>query len=44
MGTPHFAAPTLQHLIDSDDEVVAVFSAPPKPKNRGMKLTPSPVH
>lgn len=44
MGTPHFAVPTLSHLIDSDNEVVAVFSAPPKPKNRGMRLTPSPVH
>lgn len=44
MGTPDFSVPTLQELIDSDNEVVAVFSAPPRPKNRGMKLTPSPVH
>lgn len=44
MGTPDFAVPTLQNLIDSNHDVVAVFSAPPRPKNRGMKLTPSPVH
>ena len=44
MGSPDFATPTLQELISSNHEVVAVFSAPPKPKNRGMKLTRSPIH
>lgn len=44
MGTPDFATPSLQALLDSRHEVVAVFTAPPKPKGRGMKLTLSPVH
>ena len=43
MGTPEFAVPTLQALIDSAYEVVAVYSQPPRPAGRGMKLTPSPV-
>lgn len=42
MGTPAFAVPSLQALIDSE-EVVAVFTQPDKPKGRGYKLTPSPV-
>lgn len=44
MGTPAFAVPALQALIDSEHEVVAVYSQPPRPAGRGMKLTPSPVH
>jgi methionyl-tRNA formyltransferase len=43
MGTPVFAAPTLQALIEAGHEVVAVYSQPPRPAGRGMKLTPSPV-
>lgn len=45
MGTPDFAVPTLQALIDSPDhEVVAVYSQPPRPSGRGMRETPSPIH
>lgn len=44
MGTPDFAAPSLQALLASPHKVVAVFTAPPKPKDRGMKLTPSTIH
>lgn len=45
MGTPDFAVPCLQALIDSKDhEVVAVYSQPPRPAGRGHKLSPSPVH
>lgn len=44
MGTPAFAVPTLQALIDSPHEVVAVYSQPPRPAGRGQKLTPSPTH
>ena len=44
MGTPHFAVPTLQALIDSAHEVIAVYSQPPRPAGRGQKLTASPVH
>ncbi len=44
MGTPDFATPSLSGLLSSDHDVVAVFTAEPKPKGRGMKLTKSPVH
>ena len=43
MGTPDFAVPCLQALIDSNENVQAVFTQPDKPKGRGYKLTPPPV-
>lgn len=43
MGTPAFAVPALTALIASSHEVVAVYSQPPRPAGRGLKLTPSPV-
>ncbi|MBL4902200.1 MAG: methionyl-tRNA formyltransferase [Desulfocapsa sp.] len=43
MGTPDFSVPTLQGLIDSRDQVVAVVTQPDRPKGRGKKLTPPPV-
>ena len=43
MGTPDFAVPSLKRLISDGYEIVGVFTQPDKPKNRGMKLTPSPV-
>ena len=43
MGTPDFAVPSLRRLIADGHEVVAVFTQPDKPKNRGMKLIPTPV-
>ncbi|MFR7768528.1 MAG: methionyl-tRNA formyltransferase [Oscillospiraceae bacterium] len=43
MGTPDFAAVSLQRLLDAHFDVVGVFTQPDKPKNRGMKLQPSPV-
>ncbi len=43
MGTPDFAVPSLNHLIDAGHTVTAVFTQPDKPKNRGMKLLPTPV-
>ena len=43
MGTPAFAVPSLRRLISDGHEVAAVFTQPDKPKNRGMKLVPSPV-
>lgn len=43
MGTPDFAIPALQSLIDSEHEVAAVFTQPDKPKGRGMKLKAPPV-
>ncbi len=43
MGTPDFAVPSLQALIEAGHEIVGVFTQPDKPKNRGMKLQPTPV-
>ncbi|MGI2171533.1 methionyl-tRNA formyltransferase [Shewanella sp. MF05960] len=42
-GTPDFAARHLQALIDSQHEVIAVYSQPDRPAGRGKKLTASPV-
>ncbi len=39
MGTPDFAAATLQALIDGPDEVVAVVTQPDRAKGRGKKLS-----
>eukprot|EP00466_Bigelowiella_natans_P020180 jgi/Bigna1/46970/estExt_Genewise1.C_80203 len=44
MGTPEFAVPALKRLIDSNHEVVAVYTQPPRPAGRGRKLRKSPVH
>ena len=43
MGTPEFAVPCLQMLLQEDYDVAAVFTQPDKPKGRGYKLTPPPV-
>ena len=43
MGTPDFAAASLQKLIDEGFDVVGVFTQPDKPKGRGMELSFSPV-
>ena len=43
MGTPDFAVPTLQILVENNFNVVAVITAPDKPAGRGLKLTQSPV-
>ncbi|MDX1796204.1 MAG: methionyl-tRNA formyltransferase [Hydrogenovibrio sp.] len=42
-GTPDFSVPPLQRLIDSEHEVVAVYTQPDRPAGRGRKLTASPV-
>jgi methionyl-tRNA formyltransferase len=45
MGTPDFAVPALQALVDAGHEVVAAYSQPPRPGGRrGRELTPGPVH
>ncbi len=43
MGTPDFAVPCLQALIDDNNEICAVFTQPDKPKGRKYVLTPPPV-
>lgn len=42
-GTPDFSVPPLKALIESEHEVVAVYTQPDRPAGRGRKLTPSPV-
>ena len=42
-GTPEFAVPALQALLDSRHAVVAVYTQPDRPAGRGRKLRPSPV-
>src|SRR5207244_5915481 len=43
MGTPDFAAASLEALLRSDDSVVGVVTQPDRPKGRGRILAPSPV-
>lgn len=42
-GTPEFAVPTLQALLDAGHDVCAVYTQPDRPAGRGRKLTASPV-
>jgi methionyl-tRNA formyltransferase len=44
MGTPPFAVPTLAALHAAGHEVVAVYTQPPRPAQRGKKLQQSAVH
>lgn len=43
MGTPDFAVPSLNALVEAGHEICGVFTQPDKPKSRGMKLTCSPI-
>jgi methionyl-tRNA formyltransferase len=43
MGTPDFAVPTLRALLDAGQDIVAVYTQPPRTAGRGMALRPSPV-
>ncbi len=43
MGTPDFALPTLNYLLQNH-EVIAVYTQMPKMAGRGNKITKTPVH
>jgi methionyl-tRNA formyltransferase len=43
MGTPEFACPTLQKLIDRGENVVAAVTQPDRPKGRGQQTVAPPV-
>ena len=43
MGTPEFAVPSLQALLDAGYDVRGVFTQPDRPVGRGQKLTAPPV-
>ena len=42
-GTPEFAVPALQALIDGEFEIVLVLTQPDRPAGRGLQLKASPV-
>src|SRR5690554_2374661 len=42
-GTPEFAAIHLRALLNTEHQVVAVYTQPDRPAGRGKKLQPSPV-
>jgi methionyl-tRNA formyltransferase len=42
-GTPEFAVPSLQALLDGPDEVVGVVCQPDRPSGRGQKVQAPPV-
>ena len=43
MGTPDFGAAVLRRLVEDGWQIAAAYTQPDKPKNRGMKLAPTPV-
>src|SRR5579864_8386863 len=42
-GTPQFAVPTLEKLVDAEFRVQLVVTQPDRPKGRGLELVSSPV-
>jgi methionyl-tRNA formyltransferase len=42
-GTPPFAVPTLERLVDADFRIHLVVTQPDRPKGRGLELVASPV-
>lgn len=44
MGTPNFAVPILEKIYNSNHKILAVYTQSPKKKNRGQRITLSPVH
>ncbi len=43
LGTPPFAVPTLERVVEAGHEVTGVFTQPDRPKGRGQKDAMSPV-
>lgn len=43
MGTPEFAVPSLEVLINHGFEICAVVTGPDKPRGRGQEVLPTPV-
>ncbi len=42
-GTPEFARVALQALLQTDHQIVCVYTQPDRPSGRGMQLKPTPV-
>ncbi len=43
MGSPEFAVPTFQKLLNSQFKIEAVFTRAPREKNRGKKILPTAI-
>ena len=43
MGSPDFAMPTLDALVEAGHEVIAAYTQPPRPAGRGKGERPTPV-
>lgn len=43
MGTPGFAVPVLEALVEAGHGVVVVYSRPDRPSGRGKRTSPTPV-
>jgi len=43
MGTPEFAVPTLERIVDAGHAVLAVYTQPDRPKGRGQQMAAPPV-
>lgn len=43
LGTPQFAVPTLEALVEAGHQVLCVYTQPDRPKGRGQDLSCSPV-
>jgi len=43
LGTPRFAVPTLERIVEAGHEIAAVFTQPDRPKGRGQKDAMPPV-
>ena len=44
MGTPSFSVPILKSINSSNHKILEVYTQPPKKKNRGQKISLSPIH
>ncbi|MBL8536118.1 MAG: methionyl-tRNA formyltransferase [Hyphomonadaceae bacterium] len=44
MGSPAFALPALNALLEAGHDVTCVYSQPPRPAGRGKRDRPTPVH
>jgi methionyl-tRNA formyltransferase len=43
LGTPAFAVPTLERIVEAGHQVVAVLTQPDRPRGRGQQLAAPPV-
>ena len=44
MGSPDFAVPSLDALVEAGHDVVAVYAQPPRPAGRGKAERKTAVH